>query len=62
MDPRDRLLIKQWGSEQAQYFSQLAADPTLNLLDQIKYFDIIDKLRKRSYFKPKLDWNTNPYQ
>jgi hypothetical protein len=53
MDPRDIRLIKQYGYYQARYFQKLAADPTLHLLDQIKYSDIIMSIRHRGHFKLK---------
>jgi hypothetical protein len=62
MDVRDYYLIKQYGEDTAQYLLMLAKDPTIELLDQIKYSEAIGQIRKRLYFKSKLDWNTCPYQ
>ena len=53
MDPRDINLIKQYGAEMTRYFSQLAKNPTLNILDQIRYSEIIEQIRKRSHFRQK---------
>lgn len=62
MDVRDYYLIKQFGADTAQYLLELSRDPDLNLLDQIKYSETIGQIRKRLYFKPKLDRTISPYQ
>ena len=54
MDPRDVLLIRQYGYEQAQYFLKLAADPRLDLFNQIKHSDIVLRIRNRSQFRQKI--------
>ena len=53
MDPRDINLIKLYGAELTRYFGQLAKNPELNLLDQIKYSEIIEQIRRRSHFRQK---------
>lgn len=53
MDPRDINLIKTYGTEMTRYFGQLAKDPSLNLLDQIRYSEVIEQIRRRSHFRQK---------
>ena len=53
MDPRDINLIRQYGAEQTRYFGQLAKDPSLNILDQIRFSEIIEQIRRRSHFRQK---------
>jgi hypothetical protein len=62
MDVRDIYLIKKFGVDKANYLFLLAKDPTTDLLDQIKYSETLEQIRKRLYWKSKLDWSTNPYQ
>ena len=54
MDPRDILLIRQYGHDTAQRLLKLAADPKLDLLEQIKYSDVILKIRNRTHFRQKI--------
>ena len=60
MDPRDITLIKQFGQRHTMYLHQLAADRTLDLLQQIKYSDLIDCIRQRSYFRQKTVFTKHP--
>jgi len=53
MDPRDRSLIDRYGIDQTRYFHQLAQDPKLNILDQLKYSEQINRIRSRSKFRAK---------
>jgi hypothetical protein len=62
MDVRDLYLIKRYGPTKAKYLLELASNPKRQLLDQIKYSEQLEQIRKRLYFKSKLDWSTNPYQ
>jgi predicted nuclease of restriction endonuclease-like RecB superfamily len=53
MDVRDRMLIREYGYDMAQWLLKLAADPTWDLLAQIKHSEEIAKIRQRSHFRQK---------
>lgn len=60
MDVRDLVLIQQLGLPKVLHLHMLAADPTLDLLEQIKYSDLILSIRRRSHFRQKILFTKHP--
>ncbi len=53
MDPRDLALIKKYGIDHVKYLHDLVADPTLNILDQIRFSEQINRIKNRANFRSK---------